>query len=524
MTSTPSTPGGPNPSRFVSRVDGARVEARNVTKRYGSAIALSDVSLSIEPGTIHALVGENGAGKSTLGKVIAGAVAPNSGEIVVDGAPVRYRSPRDAIRHGIAIIDQELAMVPTMSALDNVFLGSELGPRGVLDRGAQRVAYRQLAQRLALTAEPDANAGRLRVADQQKLEIMRALVRNARLIVMDEPTAALTREEGQRLLDITRELADAGVTVVFVSHRLDDVLTLCDTITVLKDGQLVHTVSAASQTPDSLVTAMIGRSLDLQFPLKSPPAADAPVLLQVRALARQPAFAGVSFDIRAGEIVGLAGLVGSGRTEIARAVFGADAGAGVVTLDGIELRSRTPRGRIKRGLAMLPESRKDQGLVMMRPVSENTTMAHLSTITARLGINRGLERRVVAAAMERVDVRAASQAMAVRALSGGNQQKVSLAKWLVETPLVLLADEPTRGIDVGAKRGIYEMLHRLAQDGMGVLLISSEIEEVLGLAHRILVVREGRIVAEFEGDADEATVMRAAFGSVDLERVGDRSE
>ena len=272
MTPTPATRPAPDPTAPGGRVDGARVEARHVTKRYGAALALEDVSVTIEPGTIHALVGENGAGKSTLGKVIAGAVAPNTGEIVVDGEPVRYRSPRDAIRHGIAIIDQELAMVHTLSVLDNVFLGSELGAHGVLDRSAQREVYKGLAAKLALTADPDTRVSRLRVADQQKIEIMRALVRNARLIVMDEPTAALTREEAQRLLDITRELAATGVTIVYVSHFLGDVLALCDTITVLKDGKHVHTVAAADETQDSLVTAMIGRSLDLQFPPKSPPA------------------------------------------------------------------------------------------------------------------------------------------------------------------------------------------------------------------------------------------------------------
>jgi ABC-type sugar transport system ATPase subunit len=261
---------------------------------------------------------------------------------------------------------------------------------------------------------------------------------------------------------------------------------------------------------------MIGRALDLQFPEPSPPLADAPVVLSVRDLRREPAFADISFDIRAGEIVGLAGLVGSGRSEIARAVFGADPSDGQVLLDGEPLRARTPRGRIRRGLAMMPESRKDQGLVMLRPVNENTTMAHMRSIATRLGLNRSLERRVVDDAMVRVDVRAASQTMPVSALSGGNQQKVSLAKWLVETPRVLLADEPTRGIDVGAKRGIYEMLHGLAAAGMAILFISSEIEEVLGLSHRILVLREGRIVAEFEGGAEEDLVMRAAFGSVPL--------
>ena len=408
-------------------------------------------------------------------------------------------------------------MVPTMSVLDNVFLGSELGAHGVLDRSAQREVYHGLAAKLALTADPDTRVSRLRVADQQKIEIMRALVRNARLIVMDEPTAALTREEAHRLLDITRELAATGVTIVYVSHFLGDVLALCDTITVLKDGKHVHTVAAAERDPG---LARDGDDRSLARP---------PVPAQVaarrrtrrwcspsRGLARPPAFDDVSFDIRAGEIVGLAGLVGSGRSEIARAIFGADAGRRERSRStATELRSHTPRGRIRRGLAMLPESRKDQGLVMMRPVNENTTMAHMHAIATRFGLNRGLERKVVGAAMARVDVRAASQTMPVRALSGGNQQKVSLAKWLVETPRVLLADEPTRGIDVAAKLGIYEMLHRLADEGMGVLLISSEIEEVLGLAHRILVVREGRIVAEFDGDADEATVMRAAFGSVD---------
>jgi len=392
MTPTPATRPAPDPAAPGGRVDGARVEARHVTKRYGAALALEDVSVTIEPGTIHALVGENGAGKSTLGKVIAGAVAPNTGEIVVDGEPVRYRSPRDAIRHGIAIIDQELAMVHTLSVLDNVFLGSELGAHGVLDRSAQREVYGGLAAKLALTADPDMRVSRLRVADQQKIEIMRALVRNARLIVMDEPTAALTREEAQRLLDITRELAATGVTIVYVSHFLGDVLALCDTITVLKDGKHVHTVAAADETQNSLVTAMIGRSLDLQFPPKSPPTDDAPVVLTVRGLARPPAFDDISFDIRAGEIVGLAGLVGSGRSEIARAIFGADPTAGTVTLDGNELRSHTPRGRIRRGLAMLPESRKDQSLVMMRPVNENTTMAHMHA-AHRLYERLGFERR-----------------------------------------------------------------------------------------------------------------------------------
>jgi len=282
---------------------------------------------------------------------------------------------------------------------------------------------------------------------------------------------------------------------------------------VLKDGRHVKTAPAAAETTDSLVTAMLGRSMDLVFPARQAPPADAPVVLSVRGLSRPPAFTDVSFEIRAGEIIGLAGLVGSGRTEIARAIFGADPAAGSVEVAGRELRRRSPGAGIRRGLALLPESRKEQGLVMMRPVTENVTIAHLGAVTRAGVLQMRRERRVVGDVLLSVDARAASQAMPVSALSGGNQQKTAIAKWLVKTPRVLLADEPTRGIDVGAKRAIYELIADLAVNGLGVLLISSELEEVLGLAHRILVVRAGRIVAELDGaTADEETVMRAAFG------------
>ena len=492
---------------------GLGVSARHVTKRFGAAVALDDVSVDIAPGSIHALVGENGAGKSTLGKVIAGAVVPDDAELVVDGEPVTYRSPRDAIRRGVAIIDQELALVPTMSVLDNVFLGAERGRRGLLDRGIQRRTFADLATRIGFTEAASTPAGALRVADQQKVEIMRALVRDARLIVMDEPTAALTRPEADRLLALTRELRDQGATILYVSHILPDVLALCDTVTVLKDGRHVKTVPADGETTDSLVTAMLGRSLELTFPSRTPPPADAPVLLSVRGLTREPAFRDVSFEIRAGEIVGLAGLVGSGRSEIARAIFGADPSTGTVEMAGRPVRSRSPKGRIRHSIAMMPESRKDQGLVMIRPVSENVSIVHLGEVCVASVVSPRAERRMVGDAIERVDVRAASRTMPMWALSGGNQQKVALAKWLARTPRLLIADEPTRGIDVGAKRAIYEMLHGLAGEGLGVLLISSELEEVIALAHRVLVVRDGRIVAEMDGEeATEDTVMRAVFG------------
>jgi rhamnose transport system ATP-binding protein len=499
----------------VAARTGAACAVRAIDKRYGAAVALQGVSLEVAAGEIHALVGENGAGKSTLGKIIAGAVAPDAGEILVDGEPVSYRSPRDAIRYGIGLIEQEFALAPDLSVLDNVFLGVELGRRGLVDRAQQRERFAELAERVGFRPRPSVAVRTLRTADQQKVEILRQLVRDTRLIVMDEPTAALTRDEADRLLEITRELRDDGVTVIYVSHILGDVLALCDTVTVLKDGRHVKTAPASRETSDSLVTAMLGRSLDVAFPTPAPPPADAPVVLAVRGLSRPPAFEDISFEVRAGEIVGLAGLVGSGRTEIARAIFGADPCDGTIELDGREVTARSPRSSIRRGMALLPESRKDQGLVMVRPLNENVTMAHVGTVSRRGVLQRRHEHRVVGDTLKSVDARTGSQSLPVSSLSGGNQQKTALAKWLVKTPRLLLADEPTRGIDVGAKRAIYDLIHGLAADGLGVLLISSELGEVLGLAHRVIAVRAGRIVGEYAGDAaDEETVMRAVFGSV----------
>ncbi len=490
------------------------VEARGIGKHYGGVAALSDVSVTIRRGEIHALCGENGAGKSTLGKIIAGAVQPDAGQLLLDGREVHYRAPRDALRDGVAIIAQELALVPQLSVVDNVFLGHEYGSGGLVDRRRGREHLARLAGQIGLRVDPDTRVGELRTAEQQQVEIVRALARDARLIVMDEPTAALSRPEAERLLQLTRDLRDHGVTIIYVSHFLADVLALCDTVTVLKDGRYVKTVAASGETVDSLVASMLGRELGQQFPDVVEPPTDAPPVLRVRGLTRPGAFADVDFEVRAGEIVGMAGLVGAGRSEIARAIFGADPRDGTVELDGRPLGRPSPGDSIRSGLAMLPESRKDQGLVMMRSISENVAMAHLDEVMRGGFLQRSREKRVVGDVLKSVDTRAASTSLPVSALSGGNQQKVALAKWLVRKPRVLIADEPTRGVDVGAKRAIYELLHGLAAEGVGVLVISSELEEVLGLAHRVLVVRGGRIVSELPREqADEETVMRAAFGA-----------
>ena len=499
----------------VLPVNESHVELRGVSKRFGAVHALSEVDLRIAKQSIHALVGENGAGKSTLGKILAGVERPDDGELLVDGRSVAYRSPRDALVDGITIITQEPTLVPDRSVLENVFLGVESGAAGVVDdrRNARRFA--KLVADTGIEVSPRRLARSLRVADQQKVEILRAIVRNARLVVMDEPTSALTLDESDRLFELVRRLQELGTTIVYVSHFLAEVLAVADTVTVLRDGRVVRTGPSAEETPQRLVSAMLGRSVDLTFPDKEPPTPDAPVVLSVRNLSRPPAIHDVSLDVRAGEIVGLAGLVGSGRSEVARAIFGADRlEAGTVELGGKPLRIRSPRAAIHKGVVMLPEDRKTQGLLMLRSVLDNVTLPHLNSVSTLGVVNGRAERRTAGRLVESLAVRTRSHKARVSTLSGGNQQKVLFARWLFRTPKVFIADEPTRGVDVGAKLAIYNLIHDLAKQGIGVLLISSEHEEVLGLAHRVLVMRAGRVVAEFGGETmSEDAVLHAAFAT-----------
>jgi simple sugar transport system ATP-binding protein/ribose transport system ATP-binding protein len=419
----------------------------------------------------------------------------------------------------VTTIAQELTLVPRRSVIENVFLGNENRRAGFLRRGSMRSRYAALCEKAGFDLPADRPVGTLRIADQQKVEILRALARDAKLIVVDEPTAALTADESERLLEIVRGLRARGTTLVYVSHILGEVLSIADTVTVLRDGRLIETAPAASQSPESLVTAMLGRTMEMTFPDKAFPPENAAVVLSVREVSRKGALDDISFDIRAGEIVGLAGLIGSGRTEVARAIFGADRrDHGEIELNGRQLKIRSPRHAVRAGIAMLPESRKDQGLLMRSPIVHNVSLAYLRDIAPGGMIAARSERRRVESLAKRVDVRAARLGAWVSTLSGGNQQKTLFAKWLFRRPQLLIADEPTRGVDVGAKRAIYGLIHSLAVDGMAVLLISSEIEEVLGLAHRILVVRGGRLVAEFDGRvATEDDVLHAAFATGEIE-------
>ena len=489
------------------------VDVQGLSKSYGATQALHDVHVTVARGSVHCLVGENGAGKSTLGKIIAGVVQPDAGRVVVNGVPAHYSSPRDALAAGITLIAQEIAVVPQRSVVENMLLGIESSRFGIVDRKDHLRRFRDITERAGFDFPPHQRVGTMRMADQQKVEILRALARNAEFIVMDEPTAALTTDEAGRLLEIVKRLRDAGTTVMYVSHHLDEVLEIADVITTLRNGQVVRTSEPSSETKDSLVTAMLGRRLETTYPPKRPPSRDAGVVVSVDQLTKAPSVLDVSFELRAGEIVGLAGLVGSGRTDLARLLFGADApDSGHIHLDGKTQKFRSPRDGIGAGVALLPESRKDQGLVMRRSIVDNVTMPRLGAFAHGGAVVDGAAAQAAArSAAESADVRYASLDGPVNTLSGGNQQKVLFAKWMLTKPRFFIADEPTRGVDVGAKLRIHELIAELAAAGMAVLLISSELEEVLGLAHRVLVMRTGRLVAEFAGPTfSEDAVMRAA--------------
>jgi ABC-type sugar transport system ATPase subunit len=488
------------------------LELLDVAKHFGGVQALAGVTLTVRKGSVHALVGENGAGKSTLGKIVSGVHRADSGRMLLDRQEVAFGSPREALEHNVAAIAQEPSIVPHLTVAQNVLLGVEPREAGFIRNRRLNRSFTALAESAGLDLPGTVPAGRLRTADQQKIEILRALSRDAQLIVMDEPTAALDAEETQHLHGIVRRLAADGKTVLLVSHFLREVLELADTVTVLRDGKLVKTAPTAAETEASLVEAMLGRPLTSTFPPKRRPAAKVPVVLSVQRVSA-PGVESATFELRAGEILGLAGLVGAGRTELARALYGAApiTSGEVLLADGTSL-GRSPRRSLRAGLGMIPESRKDDGLVFGRSTLENATLSHLGALTTAGVVRRRRERRVGNDVLDRCGVRGASYSAPVGALSGGNQQKVLLARMLLCHPQVVIADEPTRGVDVGAKRAIYDFLVALAAEGLGVLLISSELEEVIGLSHRVLVMRRGSLVAELEGDAlTESAILAAAF-------------
>ncbi len=490
---------------------GIDLRVEDVSKQFGETRALSEVSLSALPAFVHALVGENGAGKSTLGRIISGIVRPDSGRVLVNGEPVEFESPRHALDRGIATIAQELALVPALDAAANVLLGVEPSRLGFVQRPELRERFSRLAAEAGFDLPLHRPVGSLSMAQQQQVEVLRALSRDARLIVMDEPTARLSAAETDKLHAIIRSLAADGRSVLLISHHLDEVLSVADEVTVLRDGMVVHHGPTAGESQASLIRAMLGRELGAQFPARRPAPADTPALIRTVELSG-PGFRDVSLTVRAGEIVGLAGLVGAGRSELARAIMGATRPtAGRVEIAGRVASFRTPRQAVREGVLMIPESRRDQGIFQLRPTRENVSISSLERFS-RWGVVHGRgERSETASMLERVSVGAHPDAP-LSTLSGGNQQKVLFARAMLAQPVALIADEPTRGVGVGAKRAIYDILVNLAADGLAILLISSEMEEILGLSHRVIVMRSGRVTAELgEGEFDEQAILHAAF-------------
>ncbi|MDU0293663.1 sugar ABC transporter ATP-binding protein [Saccharothrix longispora] len=489
------------------------LEVRDVTKSFGAVAAVRGVSFALFGGEAHALVGENGAGKSTIVKVLAGVHEPDSGELLVDGREVRPAGPAAARDAGIAVIHQEPTLFPDLSVAENIFMGRQpLRRFGRIDRAAVRAESVRLFERLGVRLDPDRPARGLSIADQQLVEIAKALSLDARVLVMDEPTAALSGVEVERLFAVVRALCARGAAVLFISHRFDEVFELCRRVTVLRDGARVSTDPVAEVTPDLVVRRMVGRDVSTLFPKEDVEPGD--VVLEVDGLTRHGVFSDVTFSVRAGEIVALAGLVGAGRSEVVRAVFGVDRyDAGEARVSGTALPVGSPAAAVAAGVALVPEDRRRQGLVMGMSIERNATLTRLRSL-ARLGLLGGrAERRAAREWAERLRVKYGRLSDAVGTLSGGNQQKVVLAKWLATGPKVLIVDEPTRGVDVGTKAEVHRLLSRLAAEGVAVLMVSSELPEVLGMADRVLVLHEGRVTAELSrGEATEESVVFAATG------------
>ncbi len=493
------------------------LELRGIDKSFPGVRALSGVSLTLRRGSVHVICGENGAGKSTLVKVVNGVYRPDRGEILIDGRPVVLGDPFHARRHGIAMIFQELNFIPEMTVEESLFLGVE--PlnrlRGIDWRRIRRGAL-ALLERERLTYGPTARLKDLSVSGLQMLEILKAVSSDCRILIMDEPTSALSDREVEALFQKIADLKAKGVGILYISHRMDEIFRIADEVTVMRDGARVATRPASGLDVDTVIRLMVGRALDNVHP---PRAARRPgeVMLEVEHLTRRPRFVDVGFYVRAGEIVGLGGLMGAGRTEVARALFGLDPyEGGVVKIRGETARIRSVRDAVARSMAMLSEDRRRYGLVGVRDVKENVTLAGLARVIYGGRLHRTHERRLVSALCDRMSVKAPSLSTRVGALSGGNQQKVVFAKWMLREADILILDEPTRGIDVGAKCEIHKIMIELAQEGKAILLISSELPELLGVSDRIYVMAEGHVTGELgAADASQEKVMRLATRQVE---------
>ncbi|MBA3447227.1 MAG: sugar ABC transporter ATP-binding protein [Pseudaminobacter sp.] len=496
------------------------LRASGISKTFGGVHALKDVSFELQPGEVHALMGENGAGKSTLMKILSGVHAEYDGEVSIDGRRVRFATVRDAEHAGIAIIHQELNLVPELSVAENIFLGRERLIAGLfVDRKAGIRAARGLLRGLGIDLDPEARVGSLRIGEQQLVEIAKALSLSARILIMDEPTSALSPPECQRLFKIIRQLAGDGVAIVYISHRIDEVMHLSDRVTVFRDGRHVLTEDMAALNADAIIAAMVGRDLLASSQEEREPGGEIVLTVSDLALSKpqrdgwRTVLDGVSFDLAAGEILGIGGLLGSGRTEILETIFGSTGGraTGEIRVDGSRVDVRSPRDARRLGIALVTEDRKTQGLHLDASITDNVALPLVGRM-ARFGLRSFTAEAALARhAVASLGVRCGSIEQAAGTLSGGNQQKVVMGKWLATRPRVLLLDEPTRGIDVGAKREIYDLVFKLAREGLAIAVVSSELPELLLLADRILVMSEGRQTGMLSrAEASEERIMQLA--------------
>ncbi|HEX2916063.1 MAG TPA: sugar ABC transporter ATP-binding protein [Chloroflexia bacterium] len=486
------------------------VQVQNVSKSFGGVHALKDVHFEIFPGEVHAILGENGAGKSTLIKIITGVQQPDSGQIFLEGKPVRFANTREAQTNGIAAIYQEPSLFPDLDIAENILVGRQPMSRRGVDWKLMYQEASRLLQRLGSSLNPRTKARELSVAQQQVVEIARALSINAKVLIMDEPTSSLTQGEVEELFTIVRQLRAAGTAVVFISHRLEELFALADRVTTLRDGSYVGTRDMSNVTTEELIRMMVGRNLDQLFPKQAVTAGE--VVLEVEGLSVEGAFSDVSFQLRRGEIVGMSGLIGAGRTNVARAIFGIEpATAGTIRLDGKPVTIKNPETAMKLGIGYVPEDRKEHGLVLDMSIAQNITLPVLSKFSTLGWLHAKREQQAALVSSKQLEVKMSGIDQKAGQLSGGNQQKVVLSKWLSTKPRVLILDEPTRGIDVGTKAAVHQLMSNLAAEGMAILMISSELPEVLGMSDRILVMRSGHLTGQFSrAEATQEKLMSAA--------------
>lgn len=490
-----------------------KIEMKGINKAFGSNQVLHDAGFVLEDGEVHALMGENGAGKSTLMKILTGVYKKDAGTITIDGKEVNFKNPQEAEKAGIVFIYQELNVLYDLTVEENLFMGKEITKFfGICDKKAMRAKAQEVMEKMGVNIPVDAVMSDLSVGQQQMVEICKALMVDAKVLIMDEPTAALTERETESLFKVMKSLREKDVSIVYISHRMEEIFELCDRITILRDGSYIGTEKISEINMDGVVRMMIGREIGERFPKRDVKIGD--VVLRVEGLTREGIFHDVSFDVRAGEVLGVAGLMGAGRTEIMRAIFGCiPKDQGNIYIEGQKVRIKNPEQAIKAGIGFITEDRKTEGLLLEKSISDNIEIANLKTVFQKGVLSRKKEKDLVKKEIEEFHIKCFGPWHECNNLSGGNQQKVVLAKWIATNPKILILDEPTRGVDIGAKKEIYNVINQMAALGVAVVMVSSELPEVLGMSDRIMVVREGEVRGVLDGKAaDQEKIMTLATG------------